>query len=219
MSQHQTRDQVLRALPCFECYGKGSPGTLVVLAPIPERQTTVKTFISVGLIAILLLSVMNDSQAQKRTGNRSASPRANTDWHSSWDRYLKAVQKCLNQDRKREDSCTLSKFKGQTVNWEGIYKGMRQIEKIGEVVDLEMTPGSMTDSAGETVKVASSLAISAAAPEVWRKLTVGQRVRFRARTSSGFLGAGFFPTSEAHCCYIVDFDGKVALVKALSINE
>lgn len=176
-----------------------------------------QSFMSAAVIVILFLSVMSGSQAQKRTGNKSTTPtktaRANNDWHLSWNRFLEAVQNCLNAERKSRIDCHLSKFKGQPVNWEGIFKGIRQTEKAGEVVDIEMTPGSMTDSHGETAKVASSLAITSSDPEVWRKLAVGQKVRFRAKTSRGILGAGFFPTNEIGCCFIVDFDGKAELVR------
>jgi hypothetical protein len=179
----------------------------------------VKTFLYVGAIAVVLLAVVNDRPAQKRTSNKSPSTRARADWHTSWDQYLKTVQNCLNEDRKKRDSCTLSRFKGQSVEWEGIFKGLRSTEKAGEVVDIEMTPGSMTDPAGKTSRVANTLVISPSDAAAWRNLTVGQKVRFRARTSTGILGAGFFPTNEPGCCFIVDFDGKAALLEVVRTKE
>lgn len=175
-----------------------------------------KMMISIGLMGLLFLSGTSNADAQTGEVNKpkpeSDSILTEKNWHISWDQFLNAYQDCLN-----DQSCKLEQFHGQTFTWEGIFKGIRKTDKLGEVADVEMTPGSMIDRKGTRVEVINMLMLEPSDLEVWRKLVVGEKVRFRAKNMIGF-GAVFIPL-KSDCCFMVMFDGKAELVKGSSTPE
>lgn len=166
------------------------------------------------LCIVTFFTVYSQKKTDQVSPKDTAEQKEQQDWHENWELFLKAYQDCLN-----DQSCKFEQFYGQTFTWEGVFKGIRKIEqgeeKGQEVADVEMTSSTMIDRKGREVKVSNDLTLKPSDLEAWRKLIVGEKVRFRTKNLDSAYGAIFMPfgrSGAVDCCFVVLLDGKADLL-------
>ena len=161
---------------------------------------------AVCLCIPMSVTVYSQRKSERVSPKGSKEQKIQRDWHENWELFLRAYQDCCN-----DQSCTFDKFHGQTFSWEGKFVGIGKTDKGEEVANIELTPGTIIDRKGQTVKVINSLTLKPADLEAWRKLTVGENIHFRIKNLSNDFGASFIPVKDG-CCFMVMVEGKADLL-------
>ena len=119
-------------------------------------------------------------------------------WQTSWSSFVAAYNACIKDTR-----CDQKRLVDHEVVWEGT---VEKIDLATFGVGLKMAGPAIHDNNGTPVDELSFLITPEGADlEKWKNISIGQKVRFRTKTSGGFTG------SPVSCMDVTKtVDGKVA---------
>jgi len=119
-------------------------------------------------------------------------------WQRSWDEFIRAYQACLDNS-----TCDLTVFLDKEVIWEGTYNGTFQSTTDASVLYhlTRMPVRKLRSRDGFTVDTADSILHLPSDVQLWERLSIGGRVRFRFRIRlTMFLSV---TGSSNTCCFFV----------------